>query len=446
MKRVITLFLILGMASIWAQSPDLFIDFNLSEESSERKVEKQKNWRARLPFEFTGFWDNRFGIRTQNDPVEKQASLAESRLHIDTQFQAGLSNIAIKTDFIYDAAIHDELNLNKGTGWIDLREASLFFSPNPFTDLKVGRQIITWGTGDLLFINDLFPKDWNSFFLGRSQDYLKAPSDALKASLYSNYGNLDIVYTPQFDSDRYINGNRVSFYNANYGRRTGRDVAITDEPRDDWFSEDEIAVRYSRFINSLELGLYYYNGYWKSPSGQTLSQNLTFNSLAVYGASVRSAFYKGLANLELGYYDSQDDTDGKNMFANNSELRFLVGYEQELASNLTGSIQYYLEQMQDYDNYKKYLPAGSPKKNKNRHVLTTRLSKRLHQDRWIVSLFNFYSPSDSDGYLRLNISHKYSDNLSLETGGNWFYGHTDTSFFAQFENNNNAYISIKNSF
>jgi hypothetical protein len=73
-------------------------------------------------------------------------------------------------------------------------------------DVKLGRQILTWGTGDLIFINDLFPKDWISFFIGRDTDYLKAPSDAIKVSLFGEQANLDIVYTPQFDSDRFIEG------------------------------------------------------------------------------------------------------------------------------------------------------------------------------------------------------------------------------------------------
>ena len=50
--------------------------------------------------------------------------------------------------------------------------------------------------GDLLFINDLFPKDWVSFFVGRDDEYLKAPSDSLKASFFNELFNLDFVYTP----------------------------------------------------------------------------------------------------------------------------------------------------------------------------------------------------------------------------------------------------------
>ncbi|MBI3067936.1 MAG: hypothetical protein HYY79_03365, partial [Betaproteobacteria bacterium] len=33
--------------------------------------------------------------------------------------------------------------------------------------LRVGRQVITWGVGDLLFIHDTFPKDWRAFFTGQ---------------------------------------------------------------------------------------------------------------------------------------------------------------------------------------------------------------------------------------------------------------------------------------
>ena len=62
----------------------------------------------------------------------------------------------------------------------DLRQLRFTFRPGGSVDLRVGRQILTWGTGDLLFINDLFPKDWVSFFSGREEQYLKNPVDAAR--------------------------------------------------------------------------------------------------------------------------------------------------------------------------------------------------------------------------------------------------------------------------
>jgi hypothetical protein len=35
--------------------------------------------------------------------------------------------------------------------------------------------------------------------VGRDNEYLKAPFDAIKVSLFGKWANLDIVYTPQFD-------------------------------------------------------------------------------------------------------------------------------------------------------------------------------------------------------------------------------------------------------
>ena len=56
----------------------------------------------------------------------------------------------------------------------------------------------TWGTGDLVFLNDLFPKDFVSFFAGRDDEYLKAPGDALRITHYSKAVNIDFVWTPVF--------------------------------------------------------------------------------------------------------------------------------------------------------------------------------------------------------------------------------------------------------
>ncbi len=46
-----------------------------------------------------------------------------------------------------------------------VREAYADYS-RAWLDLRLGRQIITRGVGDLVFINDVFPKDWSAFFPG----------------------------------------------------------------------------------------------------------------------------------------------------------------------------------------------------------------------------------------------------------------------------------------
>jgi hypothetical protein len=313
-------------------------------------------------------------------------------------------------------------------------------------DMKVGRQVLTWGTGDMLFINDLFPKDWQSFFIGRDVEYLKAPSDAAKISLFSDLANIDIVYTPQFDSDEFIRGERLSYWNSTMSSLAGENAVKHTNKPDRWFRDDEIAVRIYRNINNYELALYAYHGYWKSPGGQTPSASqVIFPDLDVYGTSIRGAVGKGIANLEFGYYQSKNDESGTDGNINNSQMRFLAGYTQEIARDFTAGVQYYLEHMTDYSKHQDSSPSGLDK-DRNRHLTTLRLTKLLMNQNLTLSLFTYYSPSDRDVYMRPKINYKATDNLMLEAGANIFFGDYPDTFFGQFKNNTNIYTAVRYSF
>jgi len=399
----------------------------------------------------TGFWEVRGGVRTQRDPHEKQASLGETRLELDWEKPVGNVTFKLVGDLLYDAVLdHSSINLNSGQGWLDLRQANVTFPAGQHMDVKLGRQILTWGTGDLIFINDLFPKDYVAFFIGRDVEYLKAPSDAAKLSLYTDLANLDVVYTPQFDGDRFIRGRRISYYSPLLGRLAGRDAVIDADEPSAWFRNDEWAARLHRKLGSYELAAYGYWGYWKSPGGvDPRTGHATFPRLSVYGGSVRGPLGKGIANVEAGYYDSRQDRGGGDPFVNNSQFRLLLGYEQdlpELARDLTVGVQYYLEWMCDYGAYRDSLPPGIPAADERRHVVTFRLTKLLMNQNLILGLFAFYSPSDSDAYLRPHVKYKINDHWTVEAGGNVFFGAHDYTFFGQFERDTNVYAALRYSF
>ena len=385
-----------------------------------------------------GFYEIRSGYRTRKDKYEKDMSIMEQRLQIDLSSYLDWADFKVKGD-IFGDMIEEQADF-------DLREAYIFTSPYDFMDLKVGRQTLTWGTGDLVFINDLFPKDWQSFFIGRDTEYLKAPSDAAKISFFSDLANLDIVYIPQFDSDRFINGKRISYWNSNLGRIAGQDAIIHTDKPDRWFRDDEIAVRIYKNINNYEYALYGYHGYWKSPGGQNAAATkVIFPDLNVYGASVRGNVGKGIGNLEFGYYESDDDQSGTNGNINNSELRYLAGYSQEIGKDLTLGLQYYIEQIMDYDKHKNSMPSGLAR-DEFRHLVTVRLTKLLMNQNLRLSLFTYYSPTDKDSYLRPHLNYKVNDNLAIELGSNIFFGDYPSTFFGQFQNNTNIYTALRYSF
>jgi len=399
------------------------------------------------PFGLTGFVEARAGVRLVSDPTQKALSIGEVRAQLGRDIETRNATFRFVGDFFYDQVENvSDVNLETGRGFFDLREANVLVRPLNFLDIKAGRQILTWGVGDLVFINDLFPKDFRSFFIGRDDEYLKAPSDAIRVSAFSNIANIEVVYTSRFDADRFITGDRISYYNPTLGRIAGRDAIIAPEARDSWFSEDEFAARAYRNIAGFETALYGYAGYWKTPEGQTLSGEPFHPRLAVIGGSLRGAVRGGILTAEAGHYFSRDDLSGADPFIRNSETRFLVGYEREIASELTASVQYVGEILSDYAALSNSLPLGAATPDRMRHVVTLRLTKLMLNQNLTLSGFNFWSPNEKDGYFRFRASYKLNDAWLTEAGGNIFYGSQQETFFGQLQDNTNLFVGVRRNF
>lgn len=397
----------------------------------------------------TGFWELRLGQRLRSAPNQRQASLAETRLELkkDWQWQQG-TTAKVTADLRYDDIEDSHHNdLESGDGWLDLREAWVQHRFAGNVDVKAGRQILTWGVGDLVFINDLFPKDWNSFLAGRDEQYLKAPSDALRLGAYSDVVNVNVIYSPRFDADRTIDGRRLSYFSPLAGEVVGQNqVLLADQP-DDTGEDDEWALRLYRPLGSYEVALYGYQGFWKSPGGfNPHTGQAIFPRLQVLGTSARGPMGPGIASAEMGYYRSKDDGNGRDPFVNNDEFRALAAYEWEAAQDTTLGAQYYLEAMQDYGAYRQGLQPGQNGKDHYRQLVTLRVTRLAMNQNLTLGLFVFYSPTDADTYVRPKVQYKINDNWQVEGGMNLFAGKNDYSFFGQFEDNTNAYASVRYSF
>ena len=390
-----------------------------------------------------GFIELAYGTHTQSNPwVDRNDTLNEARLRLEFSDYFGQLYVGYKGDFTIDDLTWDGPFIDTKT-----REALVRFSPSENTDLYLGRQILTWGTGDLLFLNDLFPKDWVSFFAGREMEYLKAPSDAIKLSYFNKVANLDLVWTPEFDADTFINGERFSYFSPLANQIVAAPPRLSTEQPGSRLDDGELALRLYKNINGYEYALYGYHGFFKSPVAFNPKNGLNyFPKLSSLGASVRGTVQGGIGNMEVSWYQSRDDSDGSDPFIPNSQLRFLTGFERELVSRLTLGLQYYLEWTQDYRALKKHSPLPDKEPEEYRQLITTRLNYRAYQDKLTLSLFVFYSPTDDDYFAMPKVSYRLSDTWSGEMGMNLFGGRDDYTFFGQFEENSNFFARLRYSF
>ena len=145
-------------------------------------------------------------------------------------------------------------------------------------------------------------------------------------------------------------------------------------------------------------------------------------------------------------YDSRDDRDGENPLLPNDQLRYLLGYEWEAKPNFTVGLQYYIEWTLDHDALMANSPYPQYEPDEFRHLLTNRLTYRAGRDKYTWSLFTFFSPSDSDFYLRPVFTYRHSDTWSLTAGANLFGGSDEHTFFNQLQDASNAYLRFKYSY
>ena len=382
-----------------------------------------------------------FSARTAGEappgPEGRDFLLAEERLRLDLTVWTDLAEVEARA--ILDG-MHDAVS---GEFDVDLREAFLDYSAGDL-DIRIGRQITTWGVGDLLFINDVFPKNWVSFFSGRPLEYLKVGADGLRVRYSGDVVNGELLAIPRFKPDT-LPGPRRFFLHDEFAGVAERGRLLPD----DGFGNPEVALRLYRRFGGFDVSAYAYRGYWRAP-GQRADDvakptrvTQFFSSLSTYGLSAQGQAMGGVLSLEAGYYDSRDDRSGDDPAVANSQARFLAGYQRQLREDFTMGLQYYAEVMMDDAAHEGSRPAGLARKKRYRDIVTLRLTRFLEHQTWKLSLFVFYGPAESDHLLQPQISYRVSDNLSAALGANLFGGRKATTFFGQFERNDNVYLTVR---
>jgi hypothetical protein len=361
----------------------------------------------------------------------------EERLQLRLDKSGEKGRMFLRSDFFHDAVTGDPD--------IEIREGYVETSVKT-TDIRVGRQLLIWGVGDYLFINDIFAKDWGAFFSGRPVEYLRVPQDALKLDLGTRTVSAEIVAMPFFQADKLPSRNRFYQFDSFPG------VARTEHKPEMRYGNTEWAARIYGSTWGFDTALYLYHGFSRMPALQANQMTAptlvteTFPRLAVYGASTRGNALGGVVSAEVGYYDSLNDQSGRDPAIPNSTFRYLAGYQQQPWEDFTVGLQYYGELMSHYDAYRTTLPSGFPSQDQHRQLMTLRLTQLFWNQTLRLGLFTFYSPTDQDYYLIPEIRYSISDDMWVSATGNIFGGTRPSTFFGQLDANDNLAVTVRYEF
>jgi hypothetical protein len=394
--------------------------------------------------EIDGFLMGNYSLRTTDQrPSGEQGRdflLAEERLQLDIfgWTESIEASARVKGDFLLDHVAQDVD--------VDLREAYLDYTTGNF-DFRLGKQIATWGVGDLLFINDVFPKDFVSFFSGRPLEYLKIGVVGFRTRYSSELVNAELLVIPFFEPDNLPTSERFLLFDPFPGvlPREEEEPATTLE-------NTQLALRLYRRIKDFDVSAYAYRGFWLTPSmkpddlASPSQVTIFYPELSVYGLSAQGSAFDGILSFETGYYRSREDEAGDDPFIPNSQIRFLAGYQRQVWKDFTLGVQYYFEIMEDHSAHQNSLPVGFPAQEEFRDIVTLRLEQLLKHQTLRLSLFTFYSPADKDYIIQPRTSYRFSDRLSATLSANIFGGKKNTTFFGQLDKNDNIYVWIRYDF
>jgi len=390
-------------------------------------------------YSVNGFLQGNYSFDTDiSNPDGGDLKWAEERAQLKVEGVQEPVRLFFKADVFYD---HIDKNAE-----VEMREAYIDLTRDRW-DLRAGRQIITWGIGDLIFINDIFPKDYEAFFSGRPLEYLKKGVDAVKAGFYPDMASFEIVLIPFFEPNNFPESNRFWMFDPLPGvtDRSEKQPAST-------VNNTEVALRVYRDIAGFDTSLYLYRGFHREPSmlPDSLSSpsrvELIYPDLAVYGMSLQRSALGGVAGVEAGYYDSLDDRSGSDPLIPNSQTRFLLSYQRQIIEDLSVTVQYYGEYTHDYAEYERTRIASFPKEPRYRDLTSLRLTYLLLHQNMRLQWFSFWSPVDRDYLLNPEARYNFSDNFWAAIGANIFGGKEDTTQFGSLDRNDNLYMQARYEF
>lgn len=317
-----------------------------------------------------------------------------------------------------------------------LREGTIAWQPGASVDVKIGRQIITWGVSDYLFANDLFPRNYDAFFTGGSFDRMKEPVDAMHLS-WRGHADLELVLS-RSKLDRMpspsrfaATGGASSAVASGAAPGSGLDAAVKAATK--WGNWD--LALYAARLRSRELRYYL----------DTVTLRSDIPRVAHLGVSATGNAASGVAWLEAALRQVKDGPEAvaDRQFLGSSG-KLILGYSRDIADGVTASAQVQLESPLSRGRYLRSLASGVRPVATFNSILHLRITAR-GMNQTLGSGAQLFMGAEGDSHFNPFMNWSPVDGWTLETGANLFSGRSDTRF-GTLKRDSNVYLAMRRSY
>jgi hypothetical protein len=334
----------------------------------------------------------------------------------------------------------------------ELWDAFIEGSPLQGLSIKVGRQIVVWGTSESLRVTDVLnPLDYRE----------PGMTDIENMRLPLAMTRLDYTWRQLTLSGIAIHEFRPSKIPA-----FGSDYYISDEPLppdyepDDAIENTEYAFSLTAQLTGWDLSLYFADIFADEPylimASGPLVARLPFESpvllppvfenwysrLTMYGAALTVARRNWLLKSEAAYFQGNRYFSALN--AEKDRLNALVGVEYSGFKDTSVSLEYAVQRIFDYDENMALFPQ-IVEEHENQAAL--RILRDFRRDTLhVLATVVLMNDHGDDGWLaRIQAEYDWTDALSLTLGG-IVYGAAADGKYAAFKDNDRVFALVRYSF
>ncbi|MCT4638534.1 MAG: hypothetical protein N4A72_12605 [Bacteroidales bacterium] len=381
-------------------------------------------------FKFNGFADSYHALR-----VKKPNDFMSSRSRL-----RGELRVTHEKSFLFASLNATHNSILKDQTKFELREAFYQYTTGAW-DVKLGRQIITWGVADAMRITDIIsPMDYTEF-LARDYDDIRIPVNAFKIKYLKTDYNIELIFIPV--SEFFI----VPTDNTNpWSVIKFSNISIDDTKPEKRIKNSEIGGRFSFYLSGIDFSvsaLHTWNKMpvfrsSKIPNNDTIFMHATYKRLNMVGFDLSATLGQFVLRGEAAGYFGEilESKIPGNAPISSDNINVMFGLDWYPGNDLNVSAQLSHKYITDYSN--------NMKSYRNTSLSTFNITKKLFRNTLSLASFAHIDITNGGLFNRLSADYSLSDQIHLIIGYDHFEG--DSGMFGMYKNNSEIWVKGKFSF
>lgn len=313
-------------------------------------------------------------------------------------------------------------------------------------DLRVGKQIITWGRADALNPTDLLtPKDF-TLLSAKDEEERRIGTAAVKVNYYRGDYTLSLIWLPVFNPSTIPLTAPPGFRLTEDKRSQGR------------WTDQGFAVKFDHTGGDFDWSVSYYYGLDVIPTGRSVTPTLaqlTHNRIHMVGADFARTLGRFGLRGETAFVQTQDP-GGSDIIVKNPYVFYVLGVDHDVTEDLNINLQAYQRLI---INYQDMFTIPDPavrnvavlnvifhqQMDRIQEGLTGRIKAQWWNDTLEAELLGVWNANRSDFFVRPSVSYAFTDTWKGFMGWDVFNGRKE-SLYGFLQNNTAFFAELRATF